>query len=116
MNHKNETDTEHVPTPRHLSKKSRDIWKYILSEYDLEIHYREILLTALEARDRAESARKFLDENAVTYQDRFDQPKQRPEVKVELDNRTSFWRGLRELGLDESEVEDGRLPRSRGRK
>lgn len=115
MSKKTKSQEKKIPTPRHLSRKAKEVWKYVLDEYHLEVHHREILLTALEAHDRADHARVFLDENGVTYEDRFGQPKQRPEVKIELDNRTAFWRGLRELGLDESEVEAPRLPRSRGR-
>lgn len=115
MNKKARQKEERVPTPRHLSKKSKELWKFVIDEFHLDLHHREILLTALEARDRADEARKFLNDHGVTYEDRFGQPKQRPEVKIELDNRTAFWRGLRELGLDESEVEAPRPPRSRGR-
>lgn len=89
----------------------------MLQEYVLEdAHQLEILGVACEAWDRKEEARKALDELGTTFIDRFEQPKARPEVRVELANRAAFIQALRELGLDGAPLDDvGRpaeLPRA----
>jgi hypothetical protein len=54
------------------------------------------------------SRRTILDDNGLTYQDRFDAPRARPEVAIERDNRLAFARLLRELDLDVEPPADGR--------
>lgn len=86
--------------PKHLSEESRTFFRYILRTYELEVHHVKVLTLACEALDRAEGARKFLEENGTTFQDRFSQPVSRPEVKIENDARLAFLRCLKALDLD----------------
>ena len=98
--------------PKHLSKDAREFYRQVLDEYDLDVHHEKILIKACEAYDRAEQARKILDEKGLTMLDRFDQEKTRPEVAIERDSRIAFARLIRELGLDlEPPEEPGRPPR-----
>lgn len=68
--------------------------------YELEPQHLRLLRLACEAWDRAEQARKVLRRRGLTYRDRFDQPRARPEVAIERDSRMAFARLLRELDLD----------------
>jgi P27 family predicted phage terminase small subunit len=83
----------------------------VLRDFALEDeHDRARLLAACEACDRMTEAREVLDTEGLTYLDRFDQPKPRPEIAVERDSRVAMLRALRELGLDAAAVAEA--PRS----
>jgi len=59
----------------------------------------EILLKACEAHDRAEQARRILKREGLTFEDRFLQPRSRPEVAIERDARSQFAKLLDQAGL-----------------
>ena len=101
--------------PRHLRDETRKWWQSVVSDYELEPHHLKLLTLAAEAWDRATAARAVIEKKGLTYEDRFGQPKARPEVAIERDSRIGFARLLRELGLDETEPDVPRPPRSRGR-
>jgi P27 family predicted phage terminase small subunit len=83
----------------------------VLRDFDLkDEHDRARLQAACEACDRMTEAREILDVEGLTFLDRFDQPKPRPEIAVERDSRTAMLRSLRELGLDLAAVPES--PRS----
>lgn len=86
--------------PVHLSSDAAAWWRQVMAEYDLEPHHVRLLTLAAEAWQRGQQARAILDREGLTYLDRFDSPKARPEVAVERDSRISFARLLRELDLD----------------
>jgi len=86
--------------PKHLQKPTQKWFKSVLEEFDLEDHHIKLLTLAAEAWDRACAAREVIDANGLTYVDRFNQPKARPEVGIERDSRIGFARLLRELALD----------------
>jgi P27 family predicted phage terminase small subunit len=99
-------------TPMHLEAKTRKWWRNVLEDYELEEHHVKLLTLAAEAWDRCQEARRILDENGLTYTDRFGCPRARPEVAIERDSRIAFARLLRELALDlEPPEEPGRPPR-----
>ncbi len=103
--------------PQHLEKETRKFWRQVLKSYDLEEHHKKILTLACKAWDRSEQARRLLDDEGVTYQDRFGQPKSRPEVKIEKDSRNDFRLLMRELGLDiEVQENPGKIPRIKGKR
>ena len=54
---------------------------------------------ACESYDRAEQARAVLSIAGTVFVDRFNQPRARPEIKIENDSRIMFARLLRELNL-----------------
>lgn len=97
--------------PDHLMPKTAQWWQSVVNEYTLEPHHIRLLTAAAEAWDRYQQAREAIAEHGTTYQDRFDQPKARPEVAIERDSRIAFSRMVRELGLDVSEPEESRPPR-----
>jgi len=102
--------------PPHLSDATREWWRSVVSEYDLEPHHLRLLTLAGEAWDRCRQAREALAESGLIYEDRFGQPRARPEVAIERDSRIAFARLLRELGLDIQEPGDSRPPVVHGRK
>jgi len=101
-------------SPAHLERETRDFWLAINREWALEEHHVKILTAACEAWDRAQQARRALEEKGLTYMDRFGQPKARPEAAIERRNRTEFARLIRELGLDHVEPPGSRPPRIGG--
>ena len=89
-----------VKAPEHLSEATQRWWRSVYKEYELQPHHIKLLTLAAEALDRAEEARLALQEQGVTFLDRFGQPKASPMVAIERDSRIAFARLLRELALD----------------
>jgi phage terminase small subunit len=86
--------------PAHLKPATRRWWSGVLEDFVLEAHHVRLLTLAAEAWDRGEEAREAIAEHGLTFQDRFGEPRTRPEVAVERHSRTSFAKFLRELALD----------------
>lgn len=100
-----------MKAPQHLTPATRRWWREVVEEFELEPHHIRLLTLAAEAWDRCEQAREALAEHGATYQDRFEQPRARPEVNIERDSRIGFARLMRELALDvESPRQPGRPP------
>ena len=97
-----------IKAPSHLLPTTKKWWLSVVEGYDLEPHHIKILTLAAESWDRCVQARNRLRKYGITYQDRFDQPKSRPEVAIERDSRIAFARLVRELGLDLEEPESPR--------
>ena len=105
-----------TPTPpKHLTASTCRWWASVASEFILDPHHLRILTLAGEAWDRCEQARKAIRKHGITYLDRFDQPKARPEVAIERDSRTAFARMVRELALDVDLPTESRPPSVAGR-
>jgi hypothetical protein len=73
-----------------------------------------LAVLAAEALDRQAAARVVLDEQGVTYVDRFKAPRPRPEVKVAQDAALLHARLVRELRLSEEPPPDPRVPAREG--
>ena len=86
--------------PAHLSREVKKWFTEVLECYELEAHHVRLLTLAAESWDRCSQARAIIDAQGLTYQDRFDAPRTRPEVSVERDSRLAFVRIIRELDLD----------------
>ena len=99
-----------VPAPRHLRPETAKWFRSVCAEYVLEAHHVRLLRLAAEAWDRCEKAREVLDREGVSYRDRFDCPRARPEVAIERDSRIAFSRLIRELDLDTSLTPDPSRP------
>jgi P27 family predicted phage terminase small subunit len=110
--------TPDIPTPpEHLSKAMQAWWKELTAQYDFESHHLRILEAACSAWDRMTQAREILDEQGLTYQDKFGNPRAAPEIAIERDSRLAFARLLRELALDvEPPPESPRPPRHGGQR
>jgi hypothetical protein len=101
--------------PKHLRAPTRRWWEAVHEEYNLEPHHSRLMTLVGEAWDRGQGAREVLDREGLTYLDRFEQPKARPEVAIERDSRIAFARLLRELALDVAEPEEVRPPAITGK-
>ena len=92
--------TRRPRAPAHLQPVTASWWRQVVTDYMLEPHHVRLLTLAAEAWDRNQSAREIIDDKGLTYQDRFDAPRTRPEVAIERDTRLGFARLIRELDLD----------------
>jgi len=92
-------EAETPPAPPHLSRRMKEFWASTFSSKKLQPHQVLILTKALEAYDRAEQARRLLKKNGLTFDDRFGQPRSRPEVAVERDNKALFAKLLQQIHL-----------------
>ncbi len=101
----------HPQPPAHLTPSTREWWKSVVEDYELEPHHLRLLQLAGEAWDRSQQARQVLNDAGLTYQNRFGDPVLRPEAAVERDSRLAFARLIRELDLDvEPPTERSRPP------
>lgn len=102
-----------IKLPGHLRPATKRWFASVLEDYDLDPHHIRLLTLAGEAWDRGQAAREIIDRDGMTFDDRFGQPKARPEIGIERDSRTSFARLLRELALDiEAPTDAPRPPRT----
>ncbi len=92
--------TEVPKPPAHLRPATKKWFKTVTNDFDLDGHHIRLLTLAAEAWDQAQTAREVLDRDGQTFTDRFDQPKERPEVGILQNARISFARLIRELALD----------------
>lgn len=100
--------------PDHLRPATAAWWRSIVESYELESHHLRLLTLAGEAWDRCQQARSIIDEEGMSYKDRFGAPRLRPECNVERDSRIAFARLLRELALDVEPPQESRPPRRPG--
>ena len=96
--------------PTHLMPKTRQWFTDVVKAYELEEHHCRLLTVAGEEWDAMTKARGITDRLGLTFNDRFGQPKARPEVAIARDARIGFMRALRELALDVSAPDSARPP------
>ncbi len=97
--------------PTHLEPATAAWWVEVVKSWELDPHHVRLLTLACEAWDRGVQAREVLAEKGLTFRDRFEQVKARPEVGIERDARIGFARLLRELDLDtDGPAEESRPP------
>lgn len=98
--------------PSHLRPDTAAWWLTVATDFELESHHLRLLTLACESWDRGVEAREALAKHGTTYNDRWGQPRARPEVAMERDARIGFARMVRELALDIEPPDDtGRPPR-----
>ena len=86
----------------------------VVRDWPLDDHHVRLLTLAAEAWDEAATAREAIAEHGLTYTDRFQAPRPRPEVVIERDAAFRFARLVRQLDLDaEIPVSPLALPRRR---
>jgi phage terminase small subunit len=98
--------------PGHLRTETRKWFGSILDSYELESHHIKLLTLAAECWDRIVQAREQIKLDGLFLRDRYGSMKAHPGVKVEIDNKITFARLIRELGFDiERGTESNRPPR-----
>jgi P27 family predicted phage terminase small subunit len=86
--------------PEHLSDEMKVWWNAVMAKFELDHHHLLLLQAACEAWDRMQEARRVVAEHGISFQDRFGNWRQRPEVRIEDDAKRTFARLVRDLGLD----------------
>ncbi len=95
-----------LAVPRHLSVHMRKWVASICDRYQIEPQHFKVLIVAAESWDLAQKCRAVLAKHGMTYDDRFNQPRARPECAVLRDSRIGFLRALRELALENEQPDD----------
>lgn len=88
--------------PAHLSADSKALWSRLVRDYAMhdDAAGLAILGSACEAKDRAEQARKELDEEGLTVAGDRGGVKAHPAAAIERDNRAAFLAAMKALRLD----------------
>jgi hypothetical protein len=89
--------------PAHLSPASKTLWAAILRDWTLSVAELAQLRMALEATDRADQARKAVEEEGMLISGRYG-PKAHPGLSVERASRAQAAAILKDLGLSENVV------------
>jgi len=100
--------------PPQLTGRARAWWLEMHEAYegfDVDPSARELLTSAAVQLQRAEQARKVIEQLGVVYSDRFDRPKENPACTTERAAMNLHRLLIRELGLQAVESESIRLPR-----
>ena len=85
--------------PPHISKKMKEFWRGVFVTKNLQPYQILILKEACESHDRAEQARRILKKEGLTFVDRFEQPRARPEIQIELKYKALCTKLLLNLGI-----------------
>ena len=96
--------------PKHLKAPTRRWFESVVADYELQPHHVRLLTLAGESWDRCVEAREAIKEHGMTFTNKYNEVKLRPEVTVEKDSRIAFARLVRELNLSE-DPPDSRPPR-----
>src|SRR4051794_15848175 len=92
--------------PSHLSAPARHLWRDLVEEYGLEddAAVLDILRVALEARDRAATARRTIAREGIVIEGRFGRI-QHPALAIEKQAAERYHRIMRDLALTAPEEE-----------
>jgi phage terminase small subunit len=106
------TRSKQPKPPSHLRKPTAKWWLTVCDNFELDAHHIRLLTLAAESWDQCQKAREILAKKGMTFDDRFGQPRARPEVGIERDAKIGFARLIRELSLDcDAPGESNRPPR-----
>jgi hypothetical protein len=100
---------------RHLSKRSRSLFRQIQADFELGPHHERLLLLFAEALDRCDAAQALINERGLTVTDRFGQEREAPWVRTKKDAEVVAARLLREIDLDAELPAETRPPHIQGR-
>ena len=86
---------------KHLEPPERRLHRDLCACADLGDPYsQKLLLTALEAHQRARKARELIDRDGMAVLDKFGQAKAHPLLCVERDSRAAFLTAMKMLNID----------------
>lgn len=98
-----------METPDHLSPESKIWFARIAADFVLGHHDLLVLQSAAEAWDRVQECRRILAVEGLTFVDNRKAIRPHPLVQVEITNRTSFARHIRDLALPIPTTPEGAL-------
>ncbi|MBN8242936.1 hypothetical protein JF546_07940 [Nitratireductor aquimarinus] len=101
-----------MKVPQHLRAATKRFFRALMEDYELADFQARTLILACEAFDQANAAREALENGKLTYDDRFGQPKERPEVGILHKASMRYAQLMRELALEGVAPEGPRLPRT----
>lgn len=96
--------------PAHLRDVSKQFWRVVVKQYELEAHHVRLLQIACESWDRALEAREAVSASGPYFTDRNANIKPHPGIAVEQQSRKQFIASLREIGLDVKAPDSPRAP------
>lgn len=100
--------TKRKQPPAHLGKHGKDLWRGIVSEYEIDDPAGLTLVTtACECLDRMKQAQALVKKHGPIFEDRYGGLKSNPANKIELDSRNGMLAALRALNLDLEPLRDG---------
>lgn len=89
-----------MKAPKHLRAEARRLWKRLTDDYQIDdAGGLALLQAACEAFQRADEARKLIDQDGAVIVDRFGQQKPHPAISIERDSRGQMISALRALKL-----------------
>jgi P27 family predicted phage terminase small subunit len=87
--------------PDHLGEPERQIWDHVFADYQLSNETTiDVLVTALEAHQRAREARETISREGMQVTGRDGQGKVHPLLAVERDARAAWLAAIKALGLE----------------
>jgi P27 family predicted phage terminase small subunit len=87
--------------PGHLGEPEQQIWRDVFADFNLQTKAaNHVLVSALEAHQRARECREAIAADGMTVTGRDGQTKVHPLLAVERDARQAWLSGLRALGLE----------------
>jgi|SRR5690554_3737894 len=93
--------------PYDVNARAKAVWKSVVQTYDLEDWQLEILRRVCELITIVDQARSDLDRaGSLTYLDRFEQPKPRPEISIINQGIGQINTLLQKLYLDPADEKD----------
>jgi P27 family predicted phage terminase small subunit len=98
-------DIAHI-APEHLSDQSKDWWEGVLREFHLAPHQIKLLQAACESWDRAQEARRAIEEHGVVTKGRYGQVVANPAAVIEKESRALFARLIAQLEFPVSKPEE----------
>lgn len=94
---------KNIPTPPdYLQPATRDWFKSVVADFELDQHHVRLLTLACEAWDRGQQARLLIAEEGITVAGR-EGAKPHPAIAIERNSRVAFARLISQLSLDGSE-------------
>lgn len=86
--------------PRHLSARSRKLWRAVCREYEIDDAGRAVLMVALQAYDRLEQARLIVAREGLLLTGPRGAVRANPALRIERDARAGFLAAVGRLGLE----------------
>src|SRR3546814_20030821 len=90
---------KNIEPPSLLSDTMKNWWRRVNEDFAMEAHHLHLLKLACEAFDQAETARVAIMIQGTPFHARWQQPRQRPEVAIQKQDRRDIHRLVADLRL-----------------